>query len=572
MSVCKKSLEDLMNNLDSELSVSRGEKVLSVVSSSVRKLRQEYTNKLVDLRNTADMLKGVSGELDKSDKKNQKLIGNLKFAVKSFNNLKTKQKKAIAIIQSFQAKHAQLETALDEANTTFELTTKELLSRREQIDSLENRYRLVCNAISPLKTESDQYKSFRTLLNDSLYPFINRVNVVANEAEQVMKISAIDDELRLADSSAGFSEKTIVAVAGGFSSGKSSLITSLFVDENVILPIGIEPVTAIPTYVFHSDTTSIRGYPKNGGYFKLPESIYARLSHKFIEEFGFNLRDLIPFMSLGVPMDSCRNLAFIDLPGYNPGDRGGNTSGDKSASDEFITQGQALIWVIGLDSNGTVSGNDIDHLWELSELDIPIYVVLNKADLRPAETLDEILDQVADELSINGISYEGISAYSSERGGEIKYRDRSLLEILEEWDKPRDKLQALSTRLLDIIETYKVAIEDDIKERNNKSSKLKSLELDLLEIGAFEEDLASSFDINKYMEESSEESDSSEKERVNKRKNTSRLINQIRDQLQSLNQDHCTQESKKSLDELIFIRNKVKKIMTTDMLLLQETA
>jgi hypothetical protein len=467
---------------------------------------------------------------------------------------------------------------------------------------LKSRYDLVCAAISPVRHESERYKCFRKLLNESLLPFINRVNVLPNEAEQVMKIRAVDDELRLTDSLAAFSARTIVAVAGGFSSGKSSLITSLFSDDSVSLPIGIEPVTAIPTYVFHSDTISVSGYPKAGGRFNVPESVYARLSHQFVEEFGFNLRDLLPFMSLEVPMTSCHNLAFIDLPGYNPGNRGGDTGGDKSASDEFVTQGQALIWVIGLDANGTVPGDDLDHLWELSELDIPIYVVLNKADLRPVDTLNEVLDQVVDELEANGIAYEGICAYSSECGGEIDFREQSLWDVLTKWDQPRDALGSVIHKLLAVFTDYEIAIENDIEQRKSKAALVKALELNLLEIGAFEQDQTGSFNLKKYMENSGDKD--SDEERSNagsslasaitalwgaansakvstedkaeeadiatskegKASGRNDLINIIRDQIQSLREDYSTKQALKDLEELRIVRSNLENIFASEEL------
>ncbi|PHS64610.1 MAG: hypothetical protein COB09_07915 [Thalassobium sp.] len=459
---------------------------------------------------------------------------------------------------------------------------------------LKSRYDLVCSAISPVNNPSQRYLAFKTLLNDSLLPFINRVNVVVNEAEQMMKIRAVDDELRMADSLAAFSERTIVAVAGGFSSGKSSLITSLFADNDVRLPIGIEPVTAIPTYVFHADNVAVRGYPQGGGFFDVPIGIYERLSHKFVEEFGFNLRDLLPFMSLEVPMKDLRNISFIDLPGYNPGDRGGSTGGDQAASDEFIAQGQALIWVIGLDSNGTVPRDDLDKLWSLSELNIPLYVVLNKADLRPQAGVDEVLDQIAEELMLNGIPYEGISAYSSARGSELAFRERSLMEVLSEWDRPRNALDLVVEKLSLVLDDYQQALEQDVKNRKAKASLLKALELNLLEIGAFETDISTAeFDVEKYMSEpvdkkeqssaamiiqqgilgallgsmrsvnatsvtavaeGANDSDMALSAEVDGLNTRADQVNQIRDQLQGLRQDYCTDQSNKHLEELAKIK------------------
>ena len=48
-------------------------------------------------------------------------------------------------------------------------------------------------------------------------------------------------------------KKSSVAVGGGCSSGKSSFINSLINDKKVKLPEGINPTTAIPTYVMHKE-------------------------------------------------------------------------------------------------------------------------------------------------------------------------------------------------------------------------------------------------------------------------------------------------------------------------------
>ena len=51
--------------------------------------------------------------------------------------------------------------------------------------------------------------------------------------------------------------KNIVAIGGGFSSGKSRFINSLIGGVN-LLPIGLHPTTAIPTYVTTGNNETIR--------------------------------------------------------------------------------------------------------------------------------------------------------------------------------------------------------------------------------------------------------------------------------------------------------------------------
>lgn len=54
--------------------------------------------------------------------------------------------------------------------------------------------------------------------------------------------------------------KTVVAVAGSFSSGKSSFMNSFFVNRNVKLPTGMTQTTAISSYVMPDEVPSIMGH------------------------------------------------------------------------------------------------------------------------------------------------------------------------------------------------------------------------------------------------------------------------------------------------------------------------
>jgi len=515
-------------------------------------------------------------ELDRSMKKSTELSENLTLSIQSYKLLEFE---AEVDRHEAELQIKELNDGIEEISSSYDSLKQKMEGERcnflvkietlqDQFDELkkrmievDSRYSLVCSAISPNKIRSERYDRFNELVTQHLLPLINRVTVLPNEAEQVIKIRAVDDELRLAESLKAFSERTIIAVAGGFSSGKSSFITSLFANEELSLPIGIEPVTAIPTYVFHADKLNINGYPADGGCFEIPQEMYARLSHRFVEEFGFNLRDLLPFISLEVPMKSYKNLAFIDLPGYNPGDRDGSTSGDRSASEEYIDQAQALIWMIGLDANGTIPRDDLDHLWELAASNISLYVVLNKADLRPLVSLDEVLDQVADELMMAGINYTGLCAYSSESGGELVYRECSLWHFLEEWDRPRHVISSIVMKIKEVLSVYKDALSRDIEERKMKSGIIKALELNLLELGAFDEREINRFDLGDYMDISSSDNHRKNNKlssrsaflrdigRVEDGDAISFKINLVKDQIKSIRESFSTDESEIFLNE-----------------------
>ena len=113
--------------------------------------------------------------------------------------------------------------------------------------------------------------------------------------------------------------------------------------------------------------------------------------------------------------------------------------------------------------------------------DKPLYIVLNKADLKPEDDLHDIMDEVAEKLDDYGIKAAGICAYSSHRKEEIANNGLSLAEFLEEQDRPSEKQRALMKKLHDVDLQYQRAILRENNENKQLSDMLKSIQLDLLQ-------------------------------------------------------------------------------------------
>lgn len=445
-----------------------------------------------------------------------KIIPGMRRTIANYETLRREYSKLknshIELNESYQAlesstteKLAELDSTINEQtvalsnkNATLKEQTVELSNKDATLKELGSRFDLVSKALSAHTIHSEKYERFQYLLYHEMLPFANTVNVLANEAEAVIRLKALDDQLRLLDSMTKFQSKTVVAVSGGFSSGKSSFISSLFTDNKIKLPIGVQPVTAIPTYVFHSEQNRIMGYSKQGGKIEIEPTLYAKLSHEMIQQFDFNLRDLLPFVALQTPLERHNHLAFIDLPGYNPGEQTEATANDETSASEFMAQAQCVLWVIGLDANGTISRSDIDFLHQHAQ-HTRLYIVLNKADLKPLSDVQSVLEEVSDTLTLEGITFEGISAYSSAWKKELDYEQIPLNELLDEWNQPKDTYRDLIAELDEIFSAYEHAFIQDIEQREGKLSLVKALELDLFELGTFEDepfDIA--FDINQY--------------------------------------------------------------------------
>lgn len=270
-------------------------------------------------------------------------------------------------------------------------------------------------------------------------------------------------------------------MGGGFSAGKSQFVSSFFADNTIELPIGVTPVTAIASYIVHGDSHIIKGYTYKDGIIDVPLDLYAKLSHDFIKELGFNLKDILPMMVMETPIPEYQHICFIDTPGYNPSDSG-HTGRDKESASEYLANANALIWLISAQA-GTFPASDLAFLDSLNLEGKKLYILLNKADLKPKSEIESILDELEGVLEDNYMEYEGISAYDSRNKQELAYRKQPLKDFLHSVDKDIASREQLKSELDSVFAMYEGALEADRARLKNMRSIIGSLELDILQSG-----------------------------------------------------------------------------------------
>ena len=395
-------------------------------------------------------------------------------------------KQQLKSIDIMQEQLNQVEQELPELKKQLEQAQQKLEQLQRNLSESELRQTLIADLLSANNLNPGVRQYFQ-LLGGEFLEFANQEDSLKDEAAAFLELQAIGDELKVIGAYPEFYKKRSIAIAGGFSAGKSEFISSLFEDPNIRLPIGIEPTTAIPTYALNGQENGVIGCSQNGGVIdllKIDPDFQQKLSHNFIRSFGFNLKTIMPFVFMTTPM-KFEHLCFIDTPGYNPSDvADGHTAEDVKTAQEFVQNSEALLWLIGLDSNGTISKSDLDfldHAGQYSQK--PLYIVLNKADLRPYDQLEEIMAEIADTLDDYDIEIAGISAYSSITKEEYLYHKQSLHAFLASLDQPSEKQTLLMRRLFAVDEKYQRAILRTIKENKQINATLSGFKLDLLENG-----------------------------------------------------------------------------------------
>ncbi|GAA7306881.1 acyl carrier protein [Helicobacter pylori] len=346
-------------------------------------------------------------------------------------------------------------------------------------EDLKNSHDLIARILNA-KMENEGLEEYQHILDNEFLAFSNEVEF-KEQAVALRALQELGNELQLVASYPSLFQKSMVAVGGGFSVGKSSFLNHLL---GLKLPIGLDETTAIPTYCLKGEREVLMGHSQNGGMVELPDFSF---DHKILNAFGFDLKSIMPFMILSAPLPF-KHLCFIDTPGYNPSNQG-YTGGDRQASEEYLANAKYILWVIDC-QHGTIQSDDLDYLQELYEkYGKKIFIVLSKADLHTNSALEDIATSIRERLEYKSVKICGISAYSSKNYEKCKEinENNSIFTPLEGFlcslDKRSEKQNEILSVLYEVRLAYEKAIKEDMSEFKRYQKELRSLELDLMQKG-----------------------------------------------------------------------------------------
>lgn len=227
--------------------------------------------------------------------------------------------------------------------------------------------------------------------------------------------------------------KNVVALGGGFSTGKSSFLNSLL--DKKILPSNIDPSTSVPAYLVHDDEVSVYGVNTFGSRVELELDDVRAISHGFgkldEDDSETTLGHILESVFISSPFQTFENIALLDTPGYSKAE-----SAEYSAkTDEKIARAQLnsanyILWFVQADA-GTITEEDIAFLKTLNE-GIPKLVVVNRADKVLPEDLAVIVRKIKEVLTMKAIPFVDVLTYSRKKGFDD---DREkILAQLNEWN------------------------------------------------------------------------------------------------------------------------------------------
>ncbi len=350
-------------------------------------------------------------------------------------------------------------------------------------EGLKERYDLIARILNA-KMENEGLEEYQSILDNEFLEFASGVDSLKEKEIALLTLQEIQKELQLVASYPSLFQKTMVAVGGGFSAGKSTFLNQLL-GLKLKLPEHIDPTTAIPTYCLKGKREVLMGFSQNGGMVELP---HLAFDHQFLESLGFNLKEIMPFMLLSAPSVPFEFLCFIDTPGYNPGNQG-YTGGDKEASKESLKHAKHILWLISCERGG-IESDDLEFLQELYEEEgKQVFIVLSRADRRTKSQLEEVAIKIRETLKDNGIEFLGIGAYSATRYQEIKeFSEKSrvfdsLEKFLKKLNKRSEKQNEILGYLYEVHSMYEKAINQDANRFKRYQKAFHSVKLDLMQKG-----------------------------------------------------------------------------------------
>lgn len=281
--------------------------------------------------------------------------------------------------------------------------------------------------------------------------------------------------------------KNIVALGGGFSSGKSSFLNALMGKR--VLPADIDPSTSVPTYIVNGDKHEVMGINVFDCKVQMQPKDIRKIAHGFGEVEDEDEGKVTDAVTLGhvleniffsTPLHKYNRIAFLDTPGYSKPD----SEKYSAKTDEQISRGQLnssnyILWFIQADA-GTITEEDIKFIMTL-RVDIPKLIIVNKADKKNLADLQDIIIKIKSTLNLKGIRYVDVLAFTSKME---QIEDDKLRKYIE---KDKEKIQkqieqwngqiyesnfARNFKL--IFQRCKEFYEDEIDEESRKLSRLNT--------------------------------------------------------------------------------------------------
>lgn len=333
-------------------------------------------------------------------------------------------------------------------------------------------FSLIVNILERVRKDSKlrELENLKQFFQNDLRDIISKVEI-KNEIELYTRIVKNIEKIYEITSSSQLRNKNIVAVAGGFSAGKSTFLNSLL-DLNITLPADINPCSAIPTYILSGKEDGIETINFFSKKLKISREEFEAISHQFQDKYKISFSQVLAKLFVLLKDFPYKNICFLDTPGYTKNDtrlKSNNT--DREKAKQHLITADNLIWLSDIE-NGTIKKEDLDFIKSLKwNKEKKILFVINKSDKKHDDDRERVREEIKEKLEKKGINYYGVSLYSSHENQE--YNGNYIKEFLDKLEKEAKESNFINQLEADI-NSISIQLEEKKKELNKEDSIISS--------------------------------------------------------------------------------------------------
>lgn len=305
------------------------------------------------------------------------------------------------------------------------------------MDVLSNDFKLEFTAICKMLQSYDesysyldnkQFDDIKNFINSDFLKFIESEHFL-NKKELVDKFQKELDKFYMYTTCSSLVNKTMIGIGGALNSGKSSFLNNLFSVN--ILPSMITPATLVPTYVLQNENRKISLLNIFNKIIDVNEEEMKNIYYEFEDTYNLPVSNILNKIFIQIPEQIYSNLAFLDIAGYSlSGKEAYNANNDCKLISEQLNSCDYILWFVDSEC-GTIKQSDIDFLENLRK-DIPILIVISRADKKQIEDIDKIENEVRMSLKKRGVGVLDIIPYSSKNSD--MYSINKIKKYFKKWN------------------------------------------------------------------------------------------------------------------------------------------